>query len=82
MPQDSTLQSVMQTSTRTEKGQGRIEVRTAFITTDIDWLEQKKEFSAEQFLHHARMEWSVESMHWLLDIHFEEDWCRIASKDV
>ena len=23
-----------------------------------------------------------ESMHWLLDVHFEEDWCRIESKDV
>jgi len=28
------------------------------------------------------MEWSVESMHWLLDVHFEEDWCRVESKDV
>ena len=112
--QDSSLRNSMQTFTRTEKGHGRIEVRTAFITTDIDWLEQKKEWknlkcigaihseittkkgtssewhyylssfelSAEQLLHHARMEWSVESMHWLLDVHFEEDQCRIESKDV
>ena len=28
------------------------------------------------------MEWSAESMHWLLDVHFEEDWCRVESKDV
>jgi predicted transposase YbfD/YdcC len=27
----------------------------------------------EQLLHRARMEWSVESMHWLLDVHFQED---------
>ena len=104
----------MQTFTKTEKSHGRIEVRTAFITTDIDWLKQKKEWmslkcigaihseiatkkgtssewhyylssremSAEQLLHHARMEWSVESMHWLLDVHFEEDWCRIENKDL
>lgn len=24
----------------------------------------------------------MESMHWLLDVHFEEDQCRIESKDV
>lgn len=36
----------------------------------------------EQLLHHARMEWSVESMHWLLDVHFEEDLCRVESKAV
>ena len=29
--------------------------------------------SPEQLLHHARMEWGVESMHWLLDVHFQED---------
>ena len=112
--QDSSLRSVMHTFTKAEKNRGRIETRTAFVTTDIDWLEQKKEWkslkcigaihseittkkgtssewhyylsscelSAEQLLHHARMEWSVESMHWLLDVHFEEDWCRIESKDV
>lgn len=28
------------------------------------------------------MEWSVESMHWLLDVHLEEDWCRVESKAV
>ena len=104
----------MQTHTKSEKSHGRIEVRTAFVTSNIDWLEQKKEWknlkcigaihtesttkkgsssewhyyissrelTAEQLLHHARMEWSVESMHWLLDVHFEEDWCRVESKDV
>ena len=112
--QDTALRSTMQTASKNEKNCGRIEERTAFITTDIDWLEQKKEWknlkcigaihtefttkkgsssewhyylssrelTAEQLLHHARMEWSVESMHWLLDVHFEEDWCRIESKDV
>ena len=28
------------------------------------------------------MEWSVESMHWLLDVHFEEDYCRVENKNV
>jgi predicted transposase YbfD/YdcC len=39
-------------------------------------------YYSKELLHHARMEWSVESMHWLLDVHFEEDWCRIESKAV
>lgn len=26
------------------------------------------------------MEWAVESMHWLLDVHYGEDYCRIANK--
>ena len=29
----------------------------------------------ENLLKHARLEWSVESMHWLLDVHFCEDRC-------
>ena len=112
--QDAALQSIMNTASKVEKNRGRIETRTAFVTTDIDWLEQRKdwknlkcigaihtefktkkgtssewhyylssrELTAEQLLRHARMEWSVESMHWLLDVHFEEDWCRVESKDV
>jgi len=33
--------------------------------------------SAEELLRHARMEWSVEAMHWLLDVHFMEDKTRV-----
>ena len=33
-------------------------------------------------LHHARMEWAVESMHWLLDVRFEEDYLRVANKTI
>ena len=36
----------------------------------------------DDLLHHARMEWSVESMHWLLDMHFEEDWYRVEDKNI
>ena len=36
----------------------------------------------EELLHHARSEWSVETMHWLLDVHFEEDWCRVEDRNV
>lgn len=28
------------------------------------------------------MEWSVETMHWLLDVHFSEDQCRVEDKNI
>ena len=97
---------------KNEKNHCSIETLTAFVTTDIQWVEQRKEWknlkcmkairaeftskkvtssqwhyyissrqlTAEELLHHTRMKWSVESMYWLLDIHFEEDWCRIKNK--
>lgn len=112
--QDKVLRCMMQSVSKAERGHGRVENRTAYITSEIAWLEQREEWknlqcigaihsefstkkgtssewhyyissrelSAEELLHHARMEWSVESMHWLLDIHFEEDWCRIEDKAV
>jgi len=86
---------------------GRIETRTAFVTTELGQLKDSKnwpnletvgaihrqfenikhggksdewhfyissaQLSPEELLHRARMEWSVESMHWLLDVHFQED---------
>jgi predicted transposase YbfD/YdcC len=39
-----------------------------------------RDLSAEELLDHARLEWSVEVMHWLLDVHYTEDSCRIADK--
>ena len=41
-----------------------------------------KNLTAEEILNHARMEWGVESMHWLLDVHFEEYYCRIEDKTI
>jgi predicted transposase YbfD/YdcC len=38
--------------------------------------------TAKELLRHARLEWSVESMHWLLDVHFQEDYCRVESENV
>ena len=39
-----------------------------------------RNLSAKELLHHARQEWSVETMHWLLDVLFGEDGCRIQTK--
>lgn len=41
-----------------------------------------RELSAKYLLKHARLEWAVESMHWLLDVHFGEDYCRVKNKNV
>lgn len=111
---DISLQNAMHSVFKIEQGHGRIEKRTAYVTSDIGWLQQCKEWknlkcigaihtefttkkgtssewhyyissrslTAEELLHHARMEWSVEAMHWILDVHFEEDWCRIENKAV
>ncbi len=38
--------------------------------------------STEELLCRARLEWSVESMHWLLDVHFSEDYSKIVDKNV
>jgi len=41
-----------------------------------------RRLTAEELLKHARLEWTVESMHWLLDVHFAEDYCRIQDETV
>ena len=38
--------------------------------------------NAEDLLRHARLEWGVEAMHWLLDVHFDEDKTRIWDMEV
>ena len=37
---------------------------------------------AEDLLRHARLEWGVEAMHWLLDVHFDEDKTRVEDMNV
>jgi len=39
-----------------------------------------RKLTAEELLRHARLEWSVESMHGLLDAHFGEDFCRVEDE--
>jgi predicted transposase YbfD/YdcC len=59
-------------------------VHTQFTTkkgTTDEWhyFISSRELSAEELLRHARFEWSVESMHWLLDVHFDEDLCLVEN---
>lgn len=110
--QDQTLLKTMDKATKTEKGHGRIEKRTAYLTGDIGWLDRRelwpelacvgaintefttdkgttnewhyyissRKLTAPELLDHARNQWSVEVMHWLLDVHFSEDFCRAAEQ--
>ncbi len=38
--------------------------------------------TAQELLRHARLEWAVESMHWLLDVHFLEDKTKVWDMNV
>jgi len=41
-----------------------------------------RDLTAQELLHHARMEWAIETMHWILDVHFLEDYCRIVNRTI
>lgn len=41
-----------------------------------------RELTARELLHHSILEWCVETMHWLLDVHFGEDGCRVEDKNI
>lgn len=51
-------------------------------TSEWHYYISSRRLTALELLHHARMEWAVESMHWLLDIHFAEDFCRVEDKNI
>jgi predicted transposase YbfD/YdcC len=82
---------------KTEKGHGRIDKRTAFVTHEVEWLQtfgkwhgiqmigaivtdtetryyiSSRKLSPSELLVITRNEWAVESMHWQLDVIFNED---------
>ena len=51
-------------------------------TNEWHYYISSRELKADELLKHVRLEWSVESMHWLLDVHFDEDYCRVQDKNV
>ena len=51
-------------------------------TDEWHYYISSRALSAQELLKHARLEWSVESMHWLLDVHFGEDFCRVEDENV
>jgi len=50
-------------------------------TDEWHYYISSRKLTAQELLKHARLEWSVESMHWLLDVHFGEDFCRIEDEN-
>jgi predicted transposase YbfD/YdcC len=89
--------SPLEKVTKTEKGHGRIDKRTAFVTHEVEWLQisgkwhgiqtigaitteaetryyiSSRKLSPSELLTLTRNEWAVESMHWQLDVIFNED---------
>jgi predicted transposase YbfD/YdcC len=62
-------------------------INTQFTTTkgttdEWHYYISSQKLTAEELLRRARLEWSVESMHWLLDVHFNEDFCRVEDRNV
>jgi len=41
-----------------------------------------KPLTPTELHHHARLEWAVESLHWLLDVHYTEDKTRIWDMNI
>ena len=112
--QDDKLRAKMDSVSKTEKGHGRIETRSAFTTNDVSWMPggrqwpglkcigaikthfeykgkvteewhyyiSSKQLTAADLLHHARMEWGVETMHWLLDVRYREDYFRAQNENI
>jgi len=107
---DETLKQEAAVYETVEKDHGRIEKRTYRITSDIDWMDAKSEWTnlksigmveseriiaeqsgteqryyltsleanAEEFARAVRAHWGVENgLHWVLDICFREDECRV-----
>lgn len=61
-------------------------IHTQFKTADKTTSEwhyyiSSRDLTADELLHYARTEWSVETMHWMLDVHFSEDFCRVEDKN-
>jgi predicted transposase YbfD/YdcC len=50
-------------------------------TNEWHYYISSRELSAEELLARVRNEWSVETMHWLLDVDFSEDFCRVAEQN-
>jgi predicted transposase YbfD/YdcC len=49
-------------------------------TNEWHYFISSRNLTAGELLYHSRLEWSVETMHWLLDVHFNEDFCRAAEQ--
>ena len=51
-------------------------------TTEWHYYISSKKMTPDELLHHARMEWAVETMHWILDVNLGEDYCYVEDKNI
>lgn len=51
------------------------------VSNEWHYYISSREMTASEILSRSRKEWSVESMHWLLDVHFSEDFCRVMEQN-
>jgi len=51
-------------------------------TSEWHYYISSQPLTAENLLKHARLEWAVESMHWMLDVHWHEDKTRARDINV
>ena len=59
----------------------RIVTTADHVSNEWHYFISNRNLTATDLLKHVRLEWSVETMHWMLDVHFGEDFCRILNKD-
>lgn len=52
------------------------------VSDEWHYYISSRKLSADALLNAARSEWSVETMHWMLDVIFEEDFCRIDDRSI
>lgn len=64
---------------------GRIErefEKDGNVSKQTHYYISSRRLSAQELLKHARLEWKIESMHWQLDVHFEEDKTKVRNMEV
>jgi predicted transposase YbfD/YdcC len=57
-------------------------IRDGKMSNEWHFYISSKYLTAEELLIYARNEWSVETLHWLLDVHYREDYCRVENSNV
>jgi len=57
-------------------------IKSGQKTSEWHYYISSAKLTPEALLTHARLEWAVESMHWLLDVHYNEDKTRVWDMNV
>jgi predicted transposase YbfD/YdcC len=57
-------------------------IKTGKKTSEWHYYISSRALTVVEFSRHVRNEWSVETMHWLLDVHLLEDFCKTRDRNV